>query len=139
MPTALDRVQVLLQPDEYAELAMLAKEDRRSLAAMAAVLIGEAVKARIREGSFTPSEDHPAYAQAKRRQVARMMGKKAEDEEKTLQQTLDEMGTVSARKVDPSAPSVAEALSGLSEYVTEDGKISPIRQTKKGRTSKAGK
>lgn len=82
MPTALDRVQVLLQPDEYAELHLIAKEDRRSLAAMAAVLINEAIKARIREGTFTPKEDDPAYEKAKQRQVARALGKKAEDEEK---------------------------------------------------------
>ena len=75
MPTALDRVQVLLQPDEYAELSMLAKADRRSLAAMGAVLINEAIKARIREGTFTPSADDPTYASAKRRQVDRMLGK----------------------------------------------------------------
>ena len=82
MPTALDRVQVLLQPDEYAELHLIAKEDRRSLAAMAAVLINEAIKARIREGTFIPKEDDPAYAKAKQRQVARVLGNKAEDEEK---------------------------------------------------------
>ena len=130
MPTALDRVQVLLQPDEYAELSMLAKEDRRSLAAMAAVLINEAIKARIREGTFSPSEDDPAYANAKRRQVARMLGKKTESEEKSLEQVMDEMGTVSARKVDPSTPTVNEALSGLSEYVNEDGKIDILKPTK---------
>ena len=82
MPTALDRVQVLLQPDEYAELHLIAKEDRRSLASMAAVLINEAIKTRIREGTFVPKEDDPAYEKAKQRQVARSLGKKAEDEEK---------------------------------------------------------
>ena len=93
MPTALDRVQVLLQPEEYAELAMLSKEDRRSMASMAAVLIGEAIKTRIREGTFTPSADDPEYAKAKKRQVARMMGKKAADEAKDeLAKAIEDMG-----------------------------------------------
>lgn len=84
MPTALDRIQVLLTPDEYAEVSMLAREERRSLASMAAVLITEAIKTRIREGSFTPSEDDPIYATAKRRQVARAMGQKVTREEGIL-------------------------------------------------------
>ena len=71
MPTALDRVQVLLQPDEYAELTLLAKEDRRSMAAMAAVLIDEAIRARKRAGTFVVSEDDPAYEQARNRQLER--------------------------------------------------------------------
>jgi hypothetical protein len=80
MPTALDRIQVLLQPDEYAEVVMLAKEDRRSLASMAAVLINEAIKHRIREGTFTPNPEDPSYTSAKRRQVARAMGQKVSRE-----------------------------------------------------------
>jgi hypothetical protein len=76
MPTALDRIQVLLQPEEYAEISMLAKDERRSLASMAAVLINEAIKQRIREGTFTPNEDDPSYTNAKRRQVARAIGQK---------------------------------------------------------------
>ena len=72
---------------------MLAKGERRSLASMAAVLINEAIQTRIREGSFTPSEDDPAYASAKRRQVARMLGKTAKEEEKDdLTKVMEEMG-----------------------------------------------
>ncbi|QNI57635.1 hypothetical protein SynBIOSU31_00743 [Synechococcus sp. BIOS-U3-1] len=71
MPTALDRVQVLLQPDEYAELTLLAKEDRRSLAAMAAVLISEAIKARVKSGDFVIDPEDPAYAKARERQLER--------------------------------------------------------------------
>ena len=130
MPTALDRVQVLLQPEEYAELNMLAKEERRSLASMAAVLIGEAIKGRIREGSFTPTEDDPAYASAKRRQVARMLGQKAKDE---LQELVDEMGTLSARKVDPSlkAPRIEDALS----VKEEKPRVTEKSATKRRRTT----
>ena len=77
MPTSLESVRVLLQPEDYAELSMLAKADRRSLAAMGAVLINEAIRARISEGTFKPSEDDPTYASAKRRQVNRLLGKTA--------------------------------------------------------------
>lgn len=59
---------------------MLAKEERRSLASMAAVLITEAIKQRVREGTFTPTEDDPSYANAKRRQVARAIGQRVERE-----------------------------------------------------------
>ena len=110
MPTALDRVQVLLQPDEYAELTMLAKDERRKLSAMAAVLITEAIRHRIQAGTFTPHPDDPAYAMAKGRQVARMTGKDPSKAE--LDKLLDGMGTVSMRKVDPSlkAPKIEDVL-----------------------------
>ena len=96
MPTALERIQVLLQPEEYAEVSMLASEDRRSMASMAAVLINEAIKARIREGRFTPSEDNPAYEAAKRRQVARMLGNKAKEESDEVAQVMEKMGFAKA-------------------------------------------
>jgi hypothetical protein len=76
MPTALDRIQVLLRPEEYAEVSLLAAEERRSMASMAAVLINEAIKQRIREGTFTPNPEDPSYTSAKRRQVARAIGQK---------------------------------------------------------------
>lgn len=93
MPTALDRVQVLLQPEEYAELSMLAKGERRSLASMAAVLINDAIKQRVREGTFTPSPDDPAYANALNRQQAKIMGKDAAEEAKDeLSKVMENMG-----------------------------------------------
>ena len=85
MPTALDRVQVLLQPEEYAELSLIAKGDRRSLAAMAAVLITEGISQRIRDGRFRPDPDSPVYTHARARQAARQLGRpvaEAEDIEK---------------------------------------------------------
>ena len=65
MPTSLESVRVLLQPEDYAELSMLAKADRRSLAAMGAVLINEAIRARISEGTFKPSEDDSTFREYK--------------------------------------------------------------------------
>jgi hypothetical protein len=103
MPTAMDRIQVLLKPDEYAEISLLASEERRSLASMAAVLINEAIKARIREGSFTPQEDDPAYANAKRRQVARSLGQKVSKESFDVKGLADELGVqveLISKKVD---------------------------------------
>ena len=43
MPTALDRAQVLMQPDLYAEVRTLAKHNRRTLSAMCAELIQHAL------------------------------------------------------------------------------------------------
>ena len=74
MPTALDRVQVLLQPDEYAEVSLLAKDERRSLASMAAVLIAEAINARVKAGTFDRDTSNPVYETARRRQEARANG-----------------------------------------------------------------
>lgn len=71
MPTSLDRVQVLLQPDEYAEVTLLAKQERRSLASMSAVLIAEAINNRVKAGTFDRDVNDPAYEAARKRQEAR--------------------------------------------------------------------
>ena len=44
MPTALQRIQTLLNPELYAEVATLAKHQRRTMSAMAAELITVALK-----------------------------------------------------------------------------------------------
>ena len=44
MPTNLDRIQTLLQPDAYAKVRTLAKANRRALSAMSAELVEEALK-----------------------------------------------------------------------------------------------
>ena len=44
MPTALDRIQTLLQPDVFAQVRTLAKHNRRTLSGMAAELIDDALK-----------------------------------------------------------------------------------------------
>ena len=44
MPTNLDRVQCLLNPDPYAKVRTLAKHNRRTLSAMAAELIEVALR-----------------------------------------------------------------------------------------------
>ena len=44
MPTNLDRIQTLLQPDPFARVRTLAKHNRRTLSAMAAELVEEALK-----------------------------------------------------------------------------------------------
>jgi hypothetical protein len=54
MPTVKDRIQVLLEPEDYAAVAVMSKEEQRSLAAMGAVLIREAIKARKKAGTYNP-------------------------------------------------------------------------------------
>lgn len=44
MPTNLDRIQTLLQPEDYAAVRTLAKHNRRALSAMSAELVREALK-----------------------------------------------------------------------------------------------
>lgn len=44
MPTALDRIQTLLRPEDHAKVKTLAKANRRTLSAMAAELICMALK-----------------------------------------------------------------------------------------------
>ena len=64
MPTALDRVQVLLQPKVYAQLKTLAKHNKHSLSRMAAELVVHAMstptfKAQLEEAviKFPPKKD----------------------------------------------------------------------------------
>ena len=122
MPTALDRVQVLLQPEEYAELTMLAKEERRSLASMAAVLVMEAIKKRIQEGTFTPNDDDPVYTAAKERQVARALGKKP-DTPKSVLDELDVKGRyVESFSNQKSKSDVEKAQKALADALTEKQK-----------------
>ena len=64
MPTALDRVQVLLQPKVFADLKTLAKHNKHSLSRMAAELVVHAMstptfKAQLEEAAikFPPKKD----------------------------------------------------------------------------------
>ena len=92
MPTIKDRIQVLLEPQEYADLQVLRKEERRSAAAMAAVLIGEAIAARKLNGTFVPEVDIAGeeLKRAKLRRLSKQLGKgvngleENEEEEKEM-------------------------------------------------------
>ena len=64
VPTALDRVQVLLQPKVYADLKTLAKHNKHSLSRMAAELVVHAMntptfKAQLEEAAikYPPKKD----------------------------------------------------------------------------------
>ena len=65
MPTALDRVQVLLQPKVYADLKTLAKHNKHSLSRMAAELVVHAMntptfKAQLEEAAIKfPAKQDP--------------------------------------------------------------------------------
>ncbi len=69
MPTNLDRIQTLLQPDAYAKVRTLAKHNRRALSAMSAELVEEALKLpkyrqQIEEAQIqVPVRDDPRTAQ----------------------------------------------------------------------------
>ena len=68
MPTALDRVQCLLQPDVYAQVSTLAKHNRRTKSAMCAELIAHALqtptyKAQIEDAAIlVPPKPDPRIA-----------------------------------------------------------------------------
>ena len=95
MPTVKDRVQVLLAPQEYADLQLLCKEERRSAGMMGAILIEEAIAARRLNGTFVPekSESEEAMEIAKLRRTAKQLGKGVneliEKEEKEKGSELD--------------------------------------------------
>lgn len=77
MPTIKDRVQVLLEPQDYADLKLLCEEERRSAGAMGAVLIAEAIAARKQAGTFCPNREDQKDAMevAKLRRAAKQLGK----------------------------------------------------------------
>ena len=73
MPTNLDRIQTLLQPEAYAKVRTLAKHNRRAMSAMSAELVEEALKLpkyrqQIEDADIqVPAKEDPREAQ---RQVA---------------------------------------------------------------------
>lgn len=93
VPTAKDRIQVLLEPEDYAHVVMLAKEEQRSHASMGAVLIREAIKARIKAGEFVPppSESDEALRVARLRRKAKQDGLPVNTHLKTEDQKDDKM------------------------------------------------
>ena len=77
MPTIKDRIQVLLEPQEYADLKLLCKEERRSAGAMGAMLIAEAIAARRHNGTFVPEKNRldEELEIAKLRRTAKQLGR----------------------------------------------------------------
>ena len=71
MPTIKDRIQVLLKPEDYAAVKVMADEEERSMGSMGAVL------ARRRAGTFLPdpSANDQALQIARLRRLAKQMGK----------------------------------------------------------------
>jgi hypothetical protein len=76
VPTVKDRIQVLLEPEDYSNVVLLAKEEQRSNASMGAVLIREAIKERVRKGLFVPppSDKDEALRVARLRRKAKQEG-----------------------------------------------------------------
>ena len=102
MPTIKDRVQVLLGPQEYADLQLLCKEERRSAGAMGAMLIEEAIAARRLNGTFVPDRSRvdEELEIAKLRRTAKQLGKGVneliEKEEKSAGKELDAQDLLAA-------------------------------------------
>ena len=76
VPTAKDRIQVLLEPEDYSHVLLLAREEQRSNASMCAVLIREAIIERKRQGTFVPpqSDADKALEVARLRRKAKQSG-----------------------------------------------------------------
>lgn len=93
MPTIKDRIQVLLQPQEYADLVLMSKEERRSHGSMGAILIEEAINARKRAGTYVPEreESEEALEIAKLRRMAKQMGKGVNDLVDTDQMSTEDL------------------------------------------------
>ena len=81
VPTIKDRVQVLLEPQDKADLELLRKEERRSAGQMGAILIAEAIAARKLAGTFVPDRDIASEElnTARLRRTAKQMGKGVND------------------------------------------------------------
>ena len=82
-------MQVLLDPQDWSDLQLLRKEERRSAGQMGAILIAEAIAARKLNGTFVPEKDmnQEQLDVAKLRRTAKQLGKGVNDlidkEEKT--------------------------------------------------------
>ena len=68
---------MLLEPQEYADLQLLCKEERRSAGAMGAMLIAEAIAARRLNGTFVPEKKRldEELEIAKLRRTAKQLGR----------------------------------------------------------------
>ena len=113
MPTSLDRIQCLLNPEPYAKVRTLAKHNRRTLSAMAAELIEVALRLpkyqdQLEEADIqVPSRKDPraAMRQPQLKRDARSSPNYMEIIDKVGEGTLDElegMGltTISDEKLD---------------------------------------
>ena len=108
MPTIKDRVQVLLEPQDYADLMLLRKEERRSAGQMAAILIAEAIAARKLNGTYVPETDanQEALEMARLRRTAKQLGKGVneliEKEEKKKEMSAADLLTALQKVMDAS-------------------------------------
>jgi hypothetical protein len=76
MPTTKDRIQVLLEAEDYAAVSVMSKLEQRSMAAMGAVLIREAIIQRKKAGTYNPdpSANDEALRVARLRRQAKVEG-----------------------------------------------------------------
>lgn len=97
MPTIKDRIQVLLEPQDYADLQLLRKEEKRSAGQMGAILIAEAIAARKLNGTFVPERDRNqeeldiARLRRTAKQTGRPVNSLVEQEEKKKEMSASDL------------------------------------------------
>ena len=130
MPTNLDRVQCLLQPEPHADLATLAKLNRRSKSAMAAELVEVALKLpkyqkQLKEAAETvgsvPAKPDPRLA---RRQAAL-----------TKQEMANAIGEKEAARADELGIGNLSA-DRIREFAQLLGMLEVVAEAKEAKTSK---
>lgn len=93
MPTNLDRIQVLLQPEPYAQVKTLAKLERLTLSAMAAELIKAALELPQFQEALDRAEEEGAAVPVKadpRSAVRQPQMRKVEREGPTYEELLED-------------------------------------------------
>ena len=91
MPTALDRIQVLCKPELFAEVKTLAKHNRRTLSAMAAELIAEAVNMPKYQTQIEEAEVHvPAKPDPRKQERQAQYKAESEIDLRILTESIDD-------------------------------------------------
>lgn len=104
-------MQVLLDPQDKADLELLRKEERRSAGQMGAILIAEAIAARKRAGTFVPDKDlaRDELNVARLRRTAKQVGKgvndlvEEEEEKGGKEMSASDLLTLLQKAVNPSS------------------------------------
>ena len=139
MPTNLDRIQTLLQPEAYAKVRTLAKHNRRALSAMSAELVEAALtlpkyKDQIQEAEVQVpvQEDSREYApQPQLRREVTAMSKQERKEKGTMSdlvkglaqakedEELDDLIPVESSKTVPAPEMTMQQLTDLQKLIEQ--------------------
>ena len=108
VPTIKDRVQVLLEPQEWADLTQIRKEEKRSAGQMGAILIAEAIAARKLNGTFVPETDR----NKEELEIARLR--------RTAKQTGKPLNSLVEKATEKDEMSAKDLLKALQKIVEEE-------------------